>query len=170
VTGRVAAVLAETRESTRIVLLANDGSVERRLTGGGEIALAPSWSADEREIVFYAAGDEERLHVLAVEDGTRRTLALDPTRDESPCATREGFVESGDGTSLYCVVGDSGPTVVAVHGGPGAGLDAFYPDLLPLTRHPPRDLLRPARWPTPTRSPPVRSLPESIRGGERSRA
>lgn len=53
----------------------------------------------------------------------------------TPEVVDSGYLEGAGGARLfYRVVGASGPTVVAVHGGPGAGMNAFYPDLLPLAR------------------------------------
>lgn len=52
-------------------------------------------------------------------------------------AAEVGFLEGAGGVLLhYEVVGSTGPTVVAVHGGPGAGMGSFLPDLRPLAeRH-----------------------------------
>lgn len=47
----------------------------------------------------------------------------------------EGVLEGAGGVALaYRVLGSAGPTIVAVHGGPGAGMNAFYPHLAPLAR------------------------------------
>ncbi|HVR42359.1 MAG TPA: alpha/beta fold hydrolase [Thermoanaerobaculia bacterium] len=45
----------------------------------------------------------------------------------------EGFLEGAGGARIfYRVVGTGAETAVAVHGGPGAGMNAFFSDLLPL--------------------------------------
>ncbi len=48
----------------------------------------------------------------------------------------EGYLTGNDGTRLfYQVAGAGRDTVVVVHGGPGAGIQAIRPDLEPLTRN-----------------------------------
>lgn len=48
---------------------------------------------------------------------------------------REGYLQSADDVRLYYrIVGSAPDTLVAVHGGPGAGMNAFYPDVKPLAR------------------------------------
>lgn len=52
-------------------------------------------------------------------------------------STDEGFVEGEDGTPIhYLVMGSGEDTVVVVHGGPGAGMNAVLPHL--------------SRWPSPS--------------------
>lgn len=59
------------------------------------------------------------------------------TAPDSPPPVEEGFLEGAGGLRLYYeIFGSSGSTVVAVHGGPGAGMQSFLPNLLPLAeRH-----------------------------------
>lgn len=62
----------------------------------------------------------------------RRTVAA--PSPGSPAA-REGYLRSADGAQIfYRVQGSGRDTVVVVHGGPGAGMEAVRDDLEPLTR------------------------------------
>ncbi|MCI0556017.1 MAG: alpha/beta hydrolase, partial [Anaerolineae bacterium] len=48
---------------------------------------------------------------------------------------REGYLHGAEDVRLYYrVVGSTPDTIVAVHGGPGAGMNAFLPDLEPLAQ------------------------------------
>lgn len=48
---------------------------------------------------------------------------------------REGYLHGADAARLYYrVVGAAPDTIVAVHGGPGAGMNALFPDLEPLAQ------------------------------------
>lgn len=56
-----------------------------------------------------------------------------PSPDAAP--RREGYLPSADGARIfYRVEGSGADTVVVVHGGPGAGMEALRPDMQPLTR------------------------------------
>jgi proline iminopeptidase len=62
-------------------------------------------------------------------------LAACGSRHEVP-SVREGYLAGAGGARIfYRVVGTGPDTVVAVHGGPGAGMNAFFPDVKPLAAH-----------------------------------
>lgn len=49
---------------------------------------------------------------------------------------REGYLQGAENVRLYYrVVGSVPDTIVAVHGGPGAGMNAFLPDMEPLAQN-----------------------------------
>ena len=49
---------------------------------------------------------------------------------------REGYLRGADDARLYYrIVGSAPDTIVAVHGGPGAGINAFLPDMEPLAQN-----------------------------------
>ncbi len=55
----------------------------------------------------------------------------------TPPPAQDGYLSGAGGARIYYrVVGAAPDTVVAVHGGPGAGMNAFFPDVEPLAaRH-----------------------------------
>ncbi|HEX9938164.1 MAG TPA: alpha/beta hydrolase [Longimicrobium sp.] len=58
-----------------------------------------------------------------------------PSTTPSPGTAREGYLPSADGARIfYRVEGSGADTIVVVHGGPGAGMEALRPDLAPLAR------------------------------------
>ncbi len=60
-------------------------------------------------------------------------LVLTAACSQPASGPRDGFLTSDDGARLYFRIEGSGvDTVVAVHGGPGAGMNAILPDLAPL--------------------------------------
>jgi proline iminopeptidase len=68
---------------------------------------------------------------LALADAQTSTHLSRPAFDHVP--TREGYFSSFDGTRLfYRIAGQSGKTVVFLHGGPGLGIDDGGYDLEPL--------------------------------------
>ncbi len=63
-----------------------------------------------------------------------------PVRSQQPSAdarpVEEGYLTgANDARLFYRVVGVSRDTIVAVHGGPGAGMNAFYPEVKPLAQN-----------------------------------
>jgi len=51
----------------------------------------------------------------------------------APATEAEGYLPGAVGAELYYrVLGDAGDTVVVLHGGPGAGMGAIFPHLVPL--------------------------------------
>lgn len=57
-------------------------------------------------------------------------------RAQHPLGVQEGYLQGADDVRLYYrVVGSAPDTIVAVHGGPGAGMNAFLPDLEPLAQN-----------------------------------
>lgn len=51
-------------------------------------------------------------------------------------SAKEGYLQGAGGVELYYhIVGTGADTVVAIHGGPGAGMNAFFPDVRPLARN-----------------------------------
>lgn len=49
---------------------------------------------------------------------------------------RDGYLPGADGVGIfYRILGNGPDTVVAVHGGPGAGMNAILPELAPLAEH-----------------------------------
>lgn len=57
----------------------------------------------------------------------------DPAAGAQQRAQAEGYLDGDDGVRLYYrVLGSAGDTVVVVHGGPGAGMDAILPHVAPL--------------------------------------
>jgi proline iminopeptidase len=73
-------------------------------------------------------------HLLAVAVALAACAPAAPSVAPAPAA-REGYLGGARGARIFYRVEGAGPdTVVAVHGGPGAGLDALRPDLEPLTR------------------------------------
>jgi proline iminopeptidase len=56
-------------------------------------------------------------------------------RAQHSLKVREGYLQgAGDVRLYYRVVGSAPDTIVAVHGGPGAGMNAFLPDMEPLAQ------------------------------------
>lgn len=69
--------------------------------------------------------------LLAVPFRVCATQAGPPTR-----ATNDGYVASTGGVRLYYRVMGGGPdTLIMIHGGPGAGMNAMIPDFKPLAAH-----------------------------------
>ena len=57
-------------------------------------------------------------------------------RAQHSLKVREGYLQGADDVRLYYrVVGSASDTIVAVHGGPGAGMNAFLPDIEPLAQN-----------------------------------
>ena len=62
-------------------------------------------------------------------------VARSPTSDPAARSSDEGYLTGAEGARIhYRVLGSSPDTIVAVHGGPGAGMHAVLPELEPLTR------------------------------------
>ena len=86
--------------------------------GSGRPRLAHHFAALLCALTFVACG--------------RATRPVDQPVPGAP-PVREGYLTGTDGARLfYRVVGRGVDTVIVVHGGPGAGMQAVYPDLLPL--------------------------------------
>jgi proline iminopeptidase len=57
-------------------------------------------------------------------------------RAQSSLKMREGYLQGADEVRLYYrVVGSASDTIVAVHGGPGGGMNSFLPHLEPLAQN-----------------------------------
>lgn len=73
------------------------------------------------------------LPLLVLPACTPRRPATTPSPDLR--GVREGYLRSADGARIfYRIEGSGRDTVVVVHGGPGAGMEALRPDLMPLAR------------------------------------
>jgi proline iminopeptidase len=76
------------------------------------------------------------MAVLALALAAAAPAQADKPKDAQPppvFALHEGFVDT-NGVLLYSMAFGTGPTLVVVHGGPGASHDYFLPYLLPLAR------------------------------------
>lgn len=81
-------------------------------------------------------GDGSRppvLRSLAAAIGVLHVATACAADPPSPSAAREGYVDGAAGARLFYRIDGSGTdTVVVVHGGPGAGMNAVRPDFGPL--------------------------------------